>query len=182
MIRPMMLSLAPAWRNAARLFSATTLVAMTLASVVLLTSCSYRMAGVQPLGEPIRIEISTNKSRLVRIQGYLQEALAGEIENHLGWRVSPTGSAKIELFIDEEVVEGRGNDDRGIASRWTITSHGRALFTSRHGTATTEWTGTGYSAGLSDEADALKNAANNAANSLATWLENQSEQWSAPTN
>lgn len=173
-------SLPAAWRCASGSFTAASLMAVLLVCGVLLTSCSYRMAGVKPLGEPIRVEITTNKSRLVRVQGYLQEAVAAAIENRLGWRVSPTGSAKIELFIDEEVIDARGSDTRGIASRWTITCRGKALFTSRHGNATTPWTGTGYSAGLNDEAEALENAALNAASLLATWLENQAEQWPAP--
>lgn len=168
-------SLTAAWRRAPWL-----LLALVVCGGLTLSSCSYRMAGIKPLGEPIRVEISTNKSRLVRVQGYLQEAVAAAIENKLGWRVSPTGSAKIELFIDEEVIDARGSDTRGIASRWTITCRGKALFTSRHGNANTPWTGTGYSSGLNDEAEALQLAAQNAANLLATWLENQSEQWPAP--
>jgi hypothetical protein len=154
-------------------------LAVLLVSSLLMSSCSYRMAGVKPLGEPIRIEVSTNKGRLVRLQGYLQEAVAATIENRLGWRVSPTGSAKIELFIDEEVIDARGSDTRGVANRWTISCRGKALFTSRHGNGTTPWTGTGYSAGLNDEAEALRLAAQNAADLLVVWLENQAERWPA---
>jgi hypothetical protein len=180
MSRLTMPSLPAAWRCVSGAYAVAGALMLALLSALLLTSCSYRMAGVKPLGEPIRVEITTNKSRLVRVQGYLQEAVAAAIENRLGWRVSPAGSAKIELFIDEEVIDARGTDSRGIATRWTITCRGKALFTSRHGNATTPWTGTGYSAGLNDEADALENAALNAASLLATWLENQAEQWPAP--
>lgn len=154
-------------------------VVSVLLAMLMLPSCSYRLAGVKPLGEPIRVVVSVNEARLVRVQGYLQEAVASAIENKLGWRVSPTGSAKIELTIEQEHIVANGRDSRGIASRWTITCNGNALLTSRRGNATSPWTGTGYSSGLPDEPEALQLAATNAADLLATWLENQAESWPA---
>lgn len=150
-----------------------------LIGVLLLPACSYRLAGVKPLGEPIRVVISVNHGRLVRLQGYLQEAVAAALENKLGWRVSPSGSAKIELSIDQEQIKATGSDTRGIASRWTITCGGNALLTSKRGNATTPWTGTGYSSGLPDEPEALQLAARNAAELISVWLESQSEAWPA---
>ncbi len=162
-----------AWR---RPFSAGAAL-LLLAGVLVLPACSYRMAGVKPLGEPVRVVVSINEARLVRLQGYLQTAVAAAIENKLGWRVSPSGSAKIELLIEQETIVASGKDSRGIASRWTITCRGNALLTSRRGNATSPWTGTGYSSGLGDEAEALQAAAQNAADLLAVWLENHSESW-----
>lgn len=154
-------------------------VVALLISLIPLTSCSYRAAGVRALGEPVRVVVSVNQGRLVRMQGYLQEEVAAAIERRLGWQVSPVGSAKIELHIDEEVITSTGSNARGIASRWTIHCRGQSLFTSRQGSANSTWSGTGYSAGLADEATALQQAARNAADLIAVWLESQSEQWPA---
>ncbi len=161
-----------------RVLAVATALSLVVA-VLWLPACSYRLAGVKPLGEPIRVVVTVNKGRLVRLQGYLQEAVAATIENKLGWRVSPTGSAKIELSIDQEQINASGSDTRGIASRWTITCGGNALLTSKRGNATTPWTGTGYSSGLPDEPEALQLAARNAAELISVWLENQSEAWPA---
>ena len=114
-----------------------------------------------------------------KIPSYLQEAVATAIEQRLGWQVGPTGSAKIELRIDEELISSSGRDERGIASRWTIVCRGQTLFTSRHGNTTGTWSGTGHSSGLQDEATALQQAARSAADLIAVWLEDQAERWPA---
>jgi hypothetical protein len=134
---------------------------------------------VVPLGEPLRVVVSVNQGRLVRVQGYLQDEVAAAIERRLGWQISPTGSAKVELHIDEEIISSSGSDARGVTSRWTISCRGQSLFTSRHGNASGQWTGTGHSAGLTDEATALQQAARNAAEVITVWLENQAQQWPA---
>jgi hypothetical protein len=154
-------------------------VVALLISQIPLSSCTYRAAGVRPLGEPVRVVVSVNQGRLVRVQGYLQDEVAAAIERKLGWQVSPSGSAKIELHIDEEIITTSGRDARGIASRWTISCRGQSLFTSRQGNANSTWTGTGYSGGLEDEAVALQQAAHNAAELITVWLENQAEHWPA---
>ena len=150
---------------------------LTVVSALVLSACSYRLAGVKPLGEPVRVVMSVNQGRLVRLQGYLQEEIAASLENKLGWRVSPTGSAKLELHIDEEKITPSGNDARGVVSRWTITCGGQALLTSKRGNMHGPWTGTGYSSGLPDEATALQLAARNAAEQISVWLENEAEHW-----
>lgn len=142
-----------------------------------LSSCSYRAAGVAALGESVRVVVSVNQGRLVRVQGYLQEAVATAIEHRLGWQVSPTGSAKIELHIDEEIISSSGRDARGIASRWTISCRGQSLFTSRQGNANGTWSGTGHSSGLEDEATALQQAAREAGDLITAWLETEAERW-----
>lgn len=162
----------------ARRWSLGVVITLLLGSLTGLSSC-YRATGVAPLGEPVRVVVSVNQGRLVRVQGYLQEAVAAAIEQRLGWEVSPGGSAKIELHIEEEVISSSGRDERGIASRWTISCRGQSLFTSRRGNASGPWTGTGHSGGLQDEAAALQQAARNAASLIAVWLENQAESWPA---
>lgn len=148
-------------------------------ALTVLSSCSYRMAGIRPLGEPVRVVVSVNEARLVRMQGYLQQEVAAVLESKLGWRVSPSGSAKLELFIEEEVIDASGRNDRGIASRWTIRCSGQALITSRRGNSQSPWSGTGYSSGLPDEAEALQLAARNAAELIGVWLESESDRWPA---
>jgi hypothetical protein len=147
-----------------------------IACACVLSSCSYRLGGVAPLGEPVRVVITSNAANVVRVQSYLQQEVAAALENKLGWRVSPTGSAKLEITIDQESINAIGNDARGIANRWNITVTGNALLTSKRGNTLTRWTGTGYSAGLNDEAAALQLAANNAGLNLSTWLEQWIEQ------
>lgn len=162
-----------------RRWTSAIMCAWLLSAAVGLSSCSYRLAGVKPLGEPVRVVVSFNEARLVRLQGYLQEEVALALESKLGWRVSPAGSAKIELFIDEEKIDATGKDSRGIASRWTITCGGQVMLTSKRGNIHTPWRGTGYSSGLPDEATALQQAARNAAELIAAWLENEAERWPA---
>jgi hypothetical protein len=152
-------------------------VVIGLLAMLVLPSCGYRLAGVKPLGEPVRVVVSVNEARLVRLQGYLQEEVAAVVEGKLGWRVSPTGSARIELYIDEEQITASGRDSRGIANRWTVACRGQALMTSRRGNVHRPWSGTGYSGGLPDEAEALRQAARNAAELIAVWLENEAETW-----
>lgn len=153
--------------------------ALVLFAAVFVSACSYRLAGIKPLGESVRVVITVNKARLVRLQGYLQEEVANAVESKLGWRVSPSGSAKLELHIDEEKILPSGNDSRGIVSRWTITCGGQILLSSKRGHAHGPWSGTGYTSGLPDEATALQQAAKSAAEQIAVWLENEAEHWPA---
>ena len=139
--------------------------------LIALSSCSYRLAGVKPLGESVRVVITSNAANVVRSQSYLQHEIAAAIENKLGWSVSPAGSAKLTLTIDEERIQAIGNDSRGIATRWNITLSGNAMLTSKHGSVINQWSGVCYSAGLNDEAAAIEFAANNASLQIATWLE-----------
>jgi hypothetical protein len=153
---------------------------VALVALVLLPGCRYRLAGIAPLGEDVRIEVAVNQGRLVRLQGYLQDEVATALEQKLGWRVRATGSARLALVIDEEHIDASGSDARGIATRWTITTSGQALLTSRRGHAQTPWTGTGYTSSLGDEPEALRQAARNAAELIAVWLENEAGRWAGP--
>jgi hypothetical protein len=164
-----------------RRWSMTITCVLLLGGLLGLSACSYRVAGVAPLGEPLRVVVSVNQGRLVRVQGYLHDEVAAAIERRLGWEISPTGSAKVELHIDEEIISSSGSDARGVAIRWTISCRGQTLFTARRGNASSTWTGTGHSGGLADEAAALQQAARNAAEVITVWLEHQAQQWPAAT-
>jgi hypothetical protein len=128
------------------------------------------------LGEPLRVIISSNAAHVVRSQAYLQREVAAAIEQKLGWQVSPSGSARLNLTIDEEKITAIGNNNRGIATRWRIELEGNAMLTSKHGNVIRRWSATGYSAGLNDEAAALEQAAENAGQHISTWLEGWSDR------
>jgi hypothetical protein len=152
-----------------------------LATVLALAGCGYRLAGPTPLGEPVRVVIKTDQARLVRTQAYLQTAVAKALENRLGWRVRPDGSARLELTIEPEDIQATGTDLRDIPSRWSVTVKGQALLASRHGSSIGTWAGAGYYSALnsnpSDEDQALRAAADSAAAGIATWLESESGRW-----
>jgi hypothetical protein len=145
-----------------------------LAALLPLVGC-YRLEPPAELGQDVRVEITVNNARMVRSQAYLQSAVAGALASQLGWHVSPNGSAKLQLTIDEEDISSSGTDWRDTPNRWTIRLHGQILLTSRHASELGTWTGTGYASALTstrdDEPSALRNAAENAASTIATWLE-----------
>lgn len=145
-----------------------------------ITGC-YRLEPPADLDQSIRVEITVNDARLVRSQPYLQAAVADALANILGWRVSPTGSAKLQLTLEEEDIRSSGTDSRDTPNRWTITLRGQAMLVSRRGHALGSWTGTGYASALNstrdDQPSAIRNAATNAATTIATWLEAQVRTW-----
>ena len=160
--------------RAAALLTAVLLLAATLAG------CGYRLAGVPALGEPIRVVVVSNNARLVRAQAALQRAVADALQSRLGWQVSPTGSAKLELTIDQERIDSTGTDLRDVPARWSIRLHGQVLIAARDGNALSDYHGTGYASGLSDEPEALTAAANEAAAQISVWLENAVPKWKKP--
>jgi hypothetical protein len=148
-----------------------------VALALLLGGCGYRVAAPAPLGEAVRIEIAVDEARLVRAQAYLQTAVAQAIEGKLGWRVSPTGSARLSLTLKRETVQTNGTADRDIPAQWTITLEGDALLTAQRGKLFTGYTGTGYASALASEPDALRAAAQTAAESIAAWLDGEARKW-----
>jgi hypothetical protein len=143
----------------------------------------------------VRVVITYNDARLVRAQAYLQQAVAEALVDKLGWRVSPTGSARLALTLEMERINAVGTTpDRDIPSRWSITLHGQALLTAQRGNLYSGYEGVGYANGLTgvpgiagkpgivsqesyDEAAALHDAAQNAALTIAAWLEGATGAW-----
>ena len=176
-----------AWRRGGALLILT---ALTLAGC-------YRVARPADLEEPVRVVITSNDARLVRAQAYLQQAVAEALVDKLGWRVSPTGSARLALTLQMERIDAVGTTpDRDIPSRWSITLRGQVLLTARRGNLYSGYQGTGYANGLTgvpgiagkpgtvsqesyDEAAALHDAAQNAALTIAAWLEGATGAWPA---
>ena len=159
---------------AAQLATGALLVATALAS------CGYRLAGAPALNEPVRVVVVSNDARLVRAQAALQRAVANALQSRLGWQVSPTGSAKLELTIDQERIDSIATDLRDVPARWSIRLHGKVLIAARDGTAYGDYNGTGYASGTGDEPEAITAAANDAAALISAWLENQVPSWKKP--
>ena len=147
------------------------LVALGLAS--LLSSC-YRLASPPDLQQTVRLEIVSNKGKLVRSQGYLTDAVGQALVNRLGWRVGPHGSAVLKLVIDEESIEAGSHNTNNVTDSWVIRLHGNALLVARGGSLTGTFTGVGNATGLATtqgEPQALQAAALQAADDLVTWLD-----------
>ena len=116
--------------------------------------------------------VVTNDARLVRAQASLQAEIAEALEHRLGWRVSPTGSARLELPLAQETIDSTAEDRRGIAARWSIALSGGALLVSARGQTASPYRGVGHASGVEDEPEALRQAARNAAAEISAWLEN----------
>lgn len=145
--------------------------ASALAAAALLLAGCYRVAAPPALGETVRVQVTVNDARLVRAQASLQTAVARALEQRLGWRVSPAGSARLELTLAEEAIGSTATDRRDVPARWTIRLQGAAQLRSARGTLNTLYDGTGHASGRMDEAEALDEAAANAALQITTWLE-----------
>jgi outer membrane lipopolysaccharide assembly protein LptE/RlpB len=156
------------------------LLAAAFVLAAMLTGCGYRLAGAPALGEPIRVVVVSNDARLVRSQAALQQAVADSLQSRLGWQVSPTGSAKLELTIAQERIASTGTDQRDVPARWSIRMQGKVLIAARDGNAFGDYQGTGYSSGLGDEPEAIKAAAAEAALLISTWLESEVPRWKKP--
>jgi hypothetical protein len=151
---------------------------------LLTTSCAYTVARVPPLDEAVRVEIAVDDARLVRAQAYLQSSVATALQYQLGWKVSPTGSARITLTLKEEIVQTIATTSLDVPASWSITIRGNALFDSRHGHALTTYTGAGYTtpgngfeSALASEPAALQAASDAAAAWLAVWLQGEAQKW-----
>lgn len=151
-----------------------------LAAVAALSccGCAYRLGGPPALGEDIRVEVVADDARLVRAQTELQRAVAATLRDRLGWSVSPAGSARLQLVIGEERISANSRDDRNIPQRWSITVRGRSLLVSaRRGGHEAAFSGVGYASGIDQEREALRLAADNAAENIAVWLEDVARGW-----
>lgn len=148
---------------------AAALAAAALA-VAVLTGC-YRIARPVDLGETVRVVVVTNDARLVRAQAYLQSEVAEALTQRLGWKVGPTGSARLELGLAREDLDATATDRRDIPARWSITLRGAALLVSARGQTAGTYAGVGHASGVADEPEALRQAARNAAAELVVWLE-----------
>lgn len=142
---------------------------LTALSVLLLAGC-WRPAPPAQIGEGVRIIFTGNDGRLVRAQGYLAQELGQVLVTQLGWHVSPTGSAVLQIVLQEERLDAtaRNRDDVPTAQRLRLT--GTALLTTRQGSITSPFTGEGLATGFGDEPEALQSAAKTCALMVGEWL------------
>jgi hypothetical protein len=156
------------------------LTAFALLLAVLLTSaCGYRSSSPGQLGEPLRVDVLGNKSRLVRSQLYLQQEVATLITRDLGWQVRPWADAALEMVIEEEAIEVLTKDEDDLPSKWGITLQVRCiLYTSDRGVISGgPFTGTDFGKDRIEEPEALEDAANKVAAKITNWLEKQASNW-----
>ena len=155
---------------------------VSLALVLLATSACYRLGSPPTLGETVRIEVVGNQGRMPRAQGYFVDATSRALVNRLGWRVSPTGTATLQVVLHEERIDAPAQDRRGISTSWSIRIEGTALLVARGGSLTGTFTGAGNATGLNTvqgEPEALKAAATQAADDLVSWLDAHAGEISA---
>ena len=147
-----------------------------LALCLLTLAGCYRLASPPQINETVRIEVVSNQGRMVRSQAYLVEALTNAMVRELGWRVTPTGSAVLQISIAEEINGISAEDTRGVPSQWRARLRGQALLTWRGGSVAMDWTGEGTNQNLGDEPEALAQAAKNAAASLVAWIDAKGDE------
>jgi hypothetical protein len=142
-------------------------------TVLLLGACGYRLRSPKPLGEEVQVVVERNRGRIPRSQLYVQQAVADALVQRLGWRVSPLGTARLVIELDEEEIEAGSHGTTDIASSWSITLRGTARMSSRQVFGEYPLRGTGYSTGRLNEPQALERAAANLAAALADTLDLQ---------
>jgi hypothetical protein len=126
------------------------------------------------LGESVAVVVRSADLRLAQAAAHLERAVGEALARDLGWRVTPAGSARLELAFQVEQIRSTADDDRGVPIYWQIRLRGTALLTGAAGTAVPHaFSGTGSYGGLDDEDRALRTAAVDAARDLAEWLEDR---------
>lgn len=142
-----------------------------LLAPLVLAACAYRLAPPTAIGEAIRVQVVADEGRFPRLGAYLQEEVADRLAVQTGWRVRPDGSARLDLSIDGDRISANADDSIGVPTRWRVTVRCTALLVTRLGTRTHDCTGTGYASSREQEPAALRAAAVDAANALASWLQ-----------
>ncbi len=139
--------------------------------VVLLTGC-YRPTAPPALDGAVRIQIATNRGKLVRAQSLLQREVARSCRRRLGWRTAPGGVNRLILTLTDEDVDASAHDELDIPGRWNLTLQGRWEL-HRPGLPLMQgrFSGTGSASSRGSELRGLEDAAENAADLIATAIE-----------
>lgn len=148
-------------------------IASILALALALLGGCYRFEGPPLLDEPVQVVINGNAARLVQVQPLLHQAIASRLERRLGWRVSPTGSARLQIAILPEEIDVTARDPRDLPLQWAVQINGTVLLTSASQNLLGGFTGAGYLTSTVDEPEALRQACEAAADGIITWLEQQ---------
>jgi hypothetical protein len=147
---------------------------LVLGSCLLASAC-YRIRSPPQIDEPVRVEVVSDRGRLVQAQASLHGAISHDLVYRLGWRVSAEGSARLEIAISQEAIDVTLRDSRGLPLQWSIRLQGTALLVCQKGNLYERFSGQGYATGLNDQDQALQAAAANASFALSTWLETESK-------
>ena len=152
--------------------------ALAVACCVALLGLAGCYAVRQPpqIGEAVRIEVVSDRGRLVQAQAFLDTAIGDSLVERLGWEVSPVGSARLELSIAQEYIDVSQRDSRGIPNQWVIRLQGTALLVCQKGNIYEHFSGLGYATGLNDQDEGLRIAAQDAAWGLTSWLETETKK------
>ncbi len=143
-------------------------------ALLALAGCTWRAEPPPPLDESVRIVVRSADLRLPQAAAHLERAVGEALVRDLGWRVTPAGSARLELAFQIERIRTTADDDRGVPIYWEVRLRGTALLTGAAGTAVPHaFSGSGSYRGLDDEDRALRTAAADAARDLAEWLEDR---------
>ncbi len=139
-------------------------------ALLLLSSCSWRVASPTPLAGAVRVGVVADQGRLPRAGLDLQAAVAEAVAYRTGWQVRGDGAARLDLSVDQDDFAATADDARGIASRWRYRMQVSALLVTSAGTRTWTGSGTGYAGSRAEEPLAVQAAARDAADTLARWL------------
>jgi hypothetical protein len=151
------------------------LQAIVLLGTVLAPSGCYVVRKPPQIDEAVRVEVVSDRGRLVQAQSSLHASISHSLVYRLGWQVSAEGSARLEIAIAKEAIDVTLRDSRGLPLQWSIRLQGTALLVCQKGNLYEHFTGQGYATGLNDQDQALQAAADNAAFALTTWLETESK-------
>ena len=150
--------------------------ALAVAGCVAALGGCYAVREPPQIGEAVRIEVISDRGRLVQAQAFLNTAIGDSIVERLGWQVSPVGSARLELSIAQEYIDVSQRDSRGIPNQWVIRLQGTALLVCQKGNIYEHFSGLGYATGLNDQDAGLRTAAQDAAWGLTSWLETETKK------
>ena len=153
------------------------LCALCLVCTLVLTGC-YRVVSPTNPNEAVAIEVRMSDGNMVREKLYLTQTVSREIQDNLGWTVSPHGSALLTVIITGDEQNPSATGDLDIPERWNMRIEAQVEFTSRiSGTIGTTVSGQGSVSNFSDEGEGLETAARHIAENIRAWLEIKSRNW-----
>jgi hypothetical protein len=155
---------------------------LALIAVTGSTCGCLRLAAPPQLSEAVQVTIDRNEARLATAQDALLRQVEPRLQRELNWRVSPTGTSRLKLWLNRENIDDSAVGNLGVPSRWRIAISGTwQLETTRWGTLTGQFRGTGSANDLDGEPAALLQAASAASNQIIAGLDSKlTERQRAP--
>jgi hypothetical protein len=148
--------------------------------VAALAGC-YRLTPPPALAEGIAVKIIANQGRLPRAQAELQAEVPRALARNLGWHITPaSATARLELTIEEDIIDVTARDERGVPLQWQVRVRGTCLLVSRQATLVGRFTGAGYYSSQLDEPEGVRTAAQEAAKDIVAWIEANEGRFTPP--